>query len=75
MAVLVTEDPRNPLRDAHAHLLQRSNGTALCSCDAGAVLFSYRSPDRGPIRVPHDRGEWNETLRNHPVLPGLDKST
>ncbi len=42
------------LTEEHPHLLQRSNRQIACACEACAVLFSHRAPNRPFLRIPRD---------------------
>lgn len=42
------------LGPAHPHVLQCSDGQILCSCDACAILFTFRDNARKLIRIPRD---------------------
>lgn len=42
------------LAGEHPHLLQRSNRRIVCACQACAILFSHRDPNRPFLRIPRD---------------------
>lgn len=42
------------LAGAHPHLLEKSSGRVVCSCDPCAILFSHREADTKFLRIPRD---------------------